>query len=65
MQNYIEQRAVDLQSAVVVDETQFSEPVHEIADSRTSGADHLCQRFLANPGNHRLRNAFLAETRQQ
>jgi len=27
VQNYIEQRAVDLQSAVVVNETQFSEPI--------------------------------------
>ena len=39
---------MDLQSAVVVNETQFSEPVHEIADSRTSGAHHLGQCFLTD-----------------
>ena len=41
VQNHIEQRAVDLQTAVVVNETQFSESVHEKADSRTSGTNHL------------------------
>jgi hypothetical protein len=41
MQNYVEQRAVDLQAAVVVNETQFPEPVHEKAYSGTSGTHHL------------------------
>jgi hypothetical protein len=38
VENDIEQRAVDLQPAVVVDETQFPEPVHEEADARPGGA---------------------------
>ena len=32
VQNYVEQRAADLQPAVVVDKSQFSEPVHEETD---------------------------------
>ena len=41
MQNYVEQRAVDLQTTIVVNETQFPEPVHEEAYSGTSGTHHL------------------------
>ena len=33
MKDYIEQRAVDLQSAIVVNETQLPEPVHEKTNS--------------------------------
>ena len=68
MKNYIEQRTVDLQTAIfasrVVDETQFPEPVHEKAYPRTSGADHLRQGFLTDLGNHGLRNTFLAKMSQ-
>jgi hypothetical protein len=52
---------VDLQTAVVVNETQFPEPVHEKAHSRTSRAYHLGQGFLANLRDHGFRNALLAE----
>jgi hypothetical protein len=52
VQNYIEQRAVDLQPAVVVNKTQFPEAVHEKANSRASGANHLGQRLLADFGDH-------------
>jgi hypothetical protein len=45
VQNYIEQGAVNLQSALrasrVIDEAQFSETVHEKTDSRASGSNHL------------------------
>ena len=41
MQNYVEQRAVDLQTTVVVNETQFPEPIHEEAHSGTSRTHHL------------------------
>ena len=41
VQNYIEQGAVNLQSAIVANEAQFPEPVHEEAHSRTGGAHHL------------------------
>jgi len=51
VQHYVEQRAVDLQTAVVVNETQFPKPVHEKADSRTSRAYHLGQGLLTDFGN--------------
>jgi hypothetical protein len=41
VQNDIEQGTVDFEPAVVVNETQLPEPVHEKADSRTSSADHF------------------------
>ena len=65
VQNYIEQRAVDLQPAVVVNESQFPEPVHEEADPRAGGADHFRQRLLTDLGNYGLRFAFLAKVSQQ
>ena len=45
---------MDLKSAVVFNETQLPEFVHKGVDPRTSCADHLCQRFLADIGNFRL-----------
>jgi hypothetical protein len=41
VQDDIQQRTVDLQLAVVLDEAQLPESVHEKADSRTSRADHF------------------------
>src|ERR1019366_6818012 len=52
-------------SAVIVDEAQFSEPVHEEADPRTGGADHFCQHLLTDLGNYGLRFAFLAKMGEQ
>jgi uncharacterized oxidoreductase len=51
MQNDIEQGFVDTDSSVVLDEAKLAEPVHEEADARTSGSDHLRQRFLCNSWN--------------
>ena len=65
MENYIEQRAVDLQTAVVVDESQFPEPVHEEADPRAGGPNHLGQGLLTYSGNHALGYTFLAEMGEQ
>ena len=69
VENNIEQRAVDLQSAFrtagVINEAQFSESVHEEADSRTGGPDHLSQRLLAYLGDHSFRNAILAKMSEQ
>ena len=45
----------------VVDKTQFSEAVHEKADSRARGPDHFGQGFLTDFGDHGFGNAFLAE----
>src|SRR5437763_17032886 len=65
MQNYIEQRAVDLQAPVVVNETQFPEPVHEKADSRTGRSNHLGQGLLTDLGNHGFRLTIFAEMSEQ
>ena len=51
----VEQRAVDLQPAVVLDEAQLAELVHEEADARAGRADHLRQRFLADLGDDGFR----------
>src|SRR5208283_2380521 len=65
VQNDVEQRAVHLQTAVVMNETQFPESVHEKTDSRTSRTDHLGQGLLADLGNYRLGFAFLAKMSEQ
>src|SRR4029077_14649060 len=69
VENDVEQRTVDLQSALdpagVLNETQFSESVHEEAYSRTRGSNHVCKRFLAYFGNNSLGHTFLAEMSQQ
>src|SRR5579864_148755 len=65
VQNYVEKRAVDLQAAVVMNETQFPEPVHEEADTRAGCAYHFRQYFLTNLGDNCLRCAFLAKMSKQ
>ena len=56
---------MDLQTAVVMDESQFPEPVHEEADPRARCADHFRQHLLTDLGNSRLGFAFLAEMSKQ
>src|SRR6185437_9432336 len=51
--------------AVVIDEAQLSEPVHEEANSRAGSAHHLCQSLLTNLRNHSLRRAFLTKVGKQ
>ena len=69
MQNHIEQRTVDLQRAFrtagVVNKSQLPEPVHEEADPRARGPNHLGQSFLTDFWYYSLRNAFLAEVSEQ
>jgi hypothetical protein len=48
-----------------VNETQFPEPIHEEADSRTSRTDHFGQRLLVDFWHHGFGRAFLAETSEQ
>jgi hypothetical protein len=64
----IQQRAVQVQSlqpTVVLNKTQPTELVHEETDPGTSGANHLCQRFLADLRKHRFWFTFFAEIGQQ
>src|ERR1035437_7787387 len=66
VQHHVEQRTVNPQStAVVVDEAQVAELVHEEVDSCARGADDLRQHFLAHFGNQRLGFFGLPEVRQQ
>src|ERR1035437_5403211 len=66
VEHYVEQRTVNPQSAaVVVDEAQFAELVHEEVDSAARRADDLRQHFLTHLRHHRLRFAGLPEVRQQ
>src|SRR6185312_16541755 len=51
--------------AVVIDEPQTPKLVHEKAHPRARRADHLCQGFLADLGDERLRPPFFAEICEQ
>src|SRR5580704_16979114 len=59
------QRAVDLQVAVVFDEAQLPEFVHEETHARTRRADDFGQRLLTDPCRDRLRTTVLAKIRPQ
>jgi len=65
VQNYAEQRAVHLQAAIVVNETQFPEAVHEEADSRTSSSHHLGQNFLTDFRDHGFGLTHFAKVSEQ
>ena len=65
MEHDVEQRAVDLKMAVVVDEPHFTKFVHEMTDARAGGADHLCQVLLVDSVMECFGSAFLAKMRQQ
>ena len=56
---------VDLKSAIVMNEAQFPEFVHEKIDASPRCADHLRQRFLRYFGDQPHRRVFLAVTGQQ
>ena len=58
---------MDHQPAVVavIDKAQLPELVHEMTDPRPGGADHLCQVFLIDSGEHKFSFTFLAEMSQQ
>jgi len=65
VENNVQQRAVDLQPAIVANKAQFSEPVHEEADPRAGCADHFRQHLLTDLGHYALGFAFLAKTGEQ
>ncbi len=65
VQDDIEQRAVNLQAAVVGNEAQFSEPVHEKAHPRAGCADHFRQHLLTDLGNNSLGYSFLTKMSEQ
>ena len=51
MQNHAQQRAVDGEFAVVLDEPQPAELVHEEINAGPGSANHLREGFLADPGD--------------
>ena len=65
MEDDIEEGAVHAQRAIVINETQLAELIHEETDAGARSADHLGERFLTELRNHRLRFAFFAEMGQQ
>ena len=52
-------------SAVVFNKAKLPELIHENIDPWPGCADHLCQVFLADPGNYRFGTALLAKMGQQ
>ena len=56
---------MNLQPAVVVNKSQFPEPVHEKADPRAGCAYHFRQYLLTDLGNYGLGCAFLAKMSEQ
>lgn len=64
VQDNTKQGTMDLQSAVVFDEAELPEFVHEVVYSRARRANHFRQRFLPNSGGHSLEPACFSEARQ-
>jgi hypothetical protein len=56
---------VEPESAMVVNEAQFPEFVHEETDPRARCANHFRQHLLRYFGKHLLRLGFLAITSEQ
>ena len=65
MQNGIQQRIMNLDLSIVADESKFAEFVHEGADAGSGRSNDLCQRFLADIQQSRLRSTFLSEMCEQ
>src|ERR1035441_6341263 len=60
VQNDIDERLMDPDAAVVIDEAKLAKAIHEEADAGAGGADHLRQRLLRD-GRKRSRFSGLAE----
>jgi hypothetical protein len=65
VENQVQQGAVDLNMAIVINKAQLPKFVHEKAHARSRRADHLRQRLLADFRNDWLRPTFLAKIRQK
>src|SRR5277367_4010901 len=64
-QHEVQQRTVNRNSSVVLDEPQLAEFVHEKTDAGSGRADHFRKRLLTDLRNQRLGPSFLAEIREQ
>ena len=65
VQHYAQERGVDVKTAVVLDESQLPEFVHEKIDPRARRANYLRQRFLRYFGEHSMKLVFFPETGKQ
>ena len=65
MEHDVEQRTVNFQTAVIVNQTELSESIHKEVHSRSGCADHFRQGFLAYFRNYVLRSSFFAKVGQQ
>ena len=64
VQNCTQQRIVNLDVSIVIDEAKLAKLVHEMADAGSGSADHLRQCFLTNIRTDQLRAACLPEIRE-
>jgi hypothetical protein len=62
LQHDAQERSIDLNPAVVLDKTQFSEFVHEEIHARTRCSDHLRQGLLGNFRQKVLRRLWFSIT---
>jgi len=60
-----QERSVDLETAVVFDETELPKLVHEKIDPRACRADQFRERFLRYFGDQSVGLVFLAVTGEQ
>ena len=65
VQDDVDERAMNFEGAVVFDEPEAPEFVHEKADSRTSRADHLRQHLLIDLRNYLLGLALFPKIGQR
>jgi hypothetical protein len=65
VQHHTQKRIIDLKAAVIFDEAQLLEFVHEQIDARARGSDHLGQRLLRYFWKHSVMLVLLAVARQQ
>jgi hypothetical protein len=65
VQDDAEEGTVNLEPAVVLDEAQFPEFVHEEVDARACRANHLRQDLLRQFGQHALGLVLLPISRQE
>ena len=65
MQHDGQQRTVNFQPTVIVNEAELSEAIHKEVNSSSGRTDHFRQCFLAYLRNHVLRSLFLSKAGQQ